>query len=103
MRYPLTHIYDVGYDLDTKYAILKFLAVRDNCKAIMATQDITKDLNTMEEDQSAGSAIRGRALLQPESTFFGTGCCRAEIFQQAGYLNDTSYKGIVPTTLWSVR
>ena len=29
----------------------------------------------------------------------GTECCRAEIYQQCGYLADSSYQGVVPSTL----
>lgn len=97
-RYPITHVYDTGVSLLTKYALIDFLSVRDDVKVSLSTQDANRKLNTKAEDQSCGSALRARCLLQPESLIMGTGCCRAEIMQQAGYLVESNYKGIVPMT-----
>jgi hypothetical protein len=54
--------------------------------------------NTKAEDLSAGSSLYASCLLQPESVEKGTECCRAEIYQQAGYLVNSTYKGIIPAT-----
>lgn len=102
VRYPITHMYDPGYKIQTKYAMIKLLGVKEDLKIILATQDASQPLFTIEESASIGVALRARAILQPESTYFGTPCCRAEIFGQAGYLNDTTYKKIVPATLWQL-
>lgn len=100
-RFPITHIWDTGVLLDTKKAFLSFLAVRDDIKVILATQDCQRDrMNTKDEDMSVGMAVHSAALLQPESIIHGTECCRVEIYQQAGYLVDnTRYEGFLPLTL----
>lgn len=103
-RYPFTHLFDVGWSIDTKYAMCDFLAVRDDIKLVMSTQRTTDvggeaTLNTQAIDESIGSAIRARALLIPESIIKGTECFRAMIFQQAGYTHGL-FAGIVPATLW---
>lgn len=99
-RYPVTHLYDSGYELETKEALIDFLGVRDDVKIILSTQSVYNEPNTKAEDQSAGSFLRARALLHPESTIYGTQACRVTILQQCGYLNETtSYTNIVPATI----
>lgn len=100
-RYPFTHIYDTGYTLNTKKSLIDFLGVRDDFKLILATQDcLSSSMNTKDEDMSVGTSLHSSALLQPESVVFGTGCCRCEIYQQAGPLNDTTrYESFLPFTL----
>src|SRR5574344_2061739 len=98
-RYPFTHIIDTGVAIDTKYGFMQFLGVHDAFKLVLATQDANMGrFNTKAEDLSMGSALYAKCLLQPESTVKGTECCRAEIYQQAGYLADSTYRGIIPST-----
>ena len=98
-RYPFTHIVDTGVSIDTKYAFINFLGVHDAFKLILSTQNANLGrFNTKAEDLSTGSALYAKCLLQPESIVKGTEVCRAEIYQQAGYLAAGLYKGIVPST-----
>jgi len=99
-RYPITHLYDSGYQSKTKESMITFLGILDDIKVIMSTQSVYDNPNTMAEDQSMGSFLRSLALLLPESMMFGTGACRCTIFQQCGVLNQvTPYTGIIPMTL----
>lgn len=99
-RYPITHLYDSGYEAETKESLIDFLGVRDDVKIILSTQSVYNEANTKAEDQSMGSFLRSRALLHPESTIYGTQACRVTILQQCGYLNETtSYTKLVPATL----
>lgn len=101
-RYPITHMFDTGFALTTKYAMLDFLNYRDDVKVILSTQDCDISINSKLEDESTGSALRSRALLMRESIVMGTGCCRAEIFQQAGKPVNTNYNQWIPAgTFWS--
>ena len=98
-RYPFTHIIDTGVSIETKYAFINFLGVHDAFKLVLSTQDANLGrFNTKAEDLSTGSALYAKCLLQPESIIKGTEVCRAEIYQQSGYLAAGMYKGIVPTT-----
>lgn len=97
-RYPITHLYDSGYTIDTKKRMIDFLGIRKDCKVVMSTQDVLIDMNTKAEDQSTGSALRSQLLLHPESVLFGTQVFRGTILQQAGYITDYNWKGIVPAT-----
>lgn len=99
-HYPITHLYDSGYESATKESFVDFLGVRDDVKIIMSTQSVYEDPNTKSEDQAMGSFLRSRALLHPESFIYGTQACRVTILQQCGKLNETTtYTKIVPATL----
>src|SRR5574344_2136001 len=98
-RYPFTHIIDTGVAIDTKYTFIQFLGVHDAFMLVPATQDANMGrFNTKAEDLSAGSALYAKCLLQPESVVKGTEVCRAEIYEQAGYLADNDYRGVVAST-----
>ena len=102
-RYPFTHIYDSGYALSTKQALMNIFSIRDDVGLVLSTQDVANPPNTAAQDQSTGSALRTAALLNPESIEYGTQACRVTIFQQCGRLSDTQlYKNIVPATINSI-
>ena len=99
-RYPITHIYDSGYELATKEALIDFLGLRDDVKLSLSTQSIYEEPNTKAEDQSTGSFLRAKALLHIESFIYGTEACRVTIYQQCGKINEiSSYTNLVPMTL----
>lgn len=98
-RYPVTHLYDSGYELDTKKAMIDFLGVRDDVKVVLSTQEVANTVNSKEEDQSTGSALRAQLLLHPESLIHGTQVCRGTIFQQCGRLvENPNWLEVVPAT-----
>jgi hypothetical protein len=102
-RYPFTHIYDSGYSLASKEGLLNILALRDDVKVELSTQDIANPANSQAQDQSTGSSLRAAALLFPESDLYSTQTVRVSIYQQCGLLNldvaTSTYRGIVPATL----
>ena len=99
-RYPFTAIIDTGVSIDTKESFISFLGKHDAFKVILSTQDSNMGrFNTKAEDLSMGASLYASCLLQPESVEVGTECCRAEIYQQAGYLADSTYDKIIPSTL----
>ena len=99
-RFPFTHFYDSGYTLANKQLLLDLFSLRDDVAIDLSTQDVALAANTASMDQSTGSALRTAALLQPESTEFGTQTCRVAIYQQCGTLSDTTaWNYIVPATI----
>lgn len=102
-RYPITHLYDVGYSADTKFAMCQFMGKIDTTNITMAAQDSSRPLYTMDEAISAGTALRAKCTLTPESELYGTGTCRASIFVQAGHINDKNINNVVPFTLWLMQ
>ena len=107
-RYPFTHMYDVGYNFDTKYAMIDFLDVRDDVMIELSTQVLMADgtgrtiqMNDQMTDESNGEALRSRALLMRESVLKGTDCCRCAIYAHTGFLADGVYSEPMPFTYWS--
>lgn len=110
LHYPFTHIFDVGFSMRTKKAILKFLDVRDDFGAIMSAQVLMSDgsgrsvptkfdqLNDQAKDESNVETLRSYALLMRESVLFGTDCMRASIYCHAGILVGDSDRILTPFT-----
>ena len=111
-RYPITHLYDCGFSMTTKYAMIDFLDVRDDVAIELATQVLfpntwatnavrTIELNDQAKDIADGLVLRERALLMRESVLKGTDCMRCSIFTQAGKPVAATYNKPVPFTFWS--
>ena len=108
LHYPFTHIFDVGYSVRTKKAMLDFLDVRDDVVVVLSTQALMADgsgrpiaINDQATDEGIGEALRAYALLMRESVLYGTDCMRASIYCHAGRLVDTTlYNGVLPFTFW---
>lgn len=99
-QHPMTHMSDPGFALDTKYALLNLLNIRDNFKIDLATQDVSQEANTKAEDLSIGQLLAFRAQMHPESVITGVGCMRVSVFAHAGKLvNGSPYSGLVPFNL----
>jgi hypothetical protein len=99
-RFPFNALYDTGYSIVTKNAMISFLGHRDDVVVRLSTQDMSLPPNTKNADYSSGSYLASSLLLQPESIISGTGCCRGEIYAHVGQLNDTSrYSNYLSTTL----
>jgi hypothetical protein len=102
-RYPLRHIFDVGYSMDTKEALIRFTALRKDTKVILSTQDITMPPNSVSDDVAACNALYGMFITQPESSFNGVDACRGEIITQcAKLLDQTRWIDYIPCTIESV-
>lgn len=107
LHYPFTHIFDVGYSMKTKKAMLDFLDVRDDVMVILSTQALMRDgspravtQNDQAADEGNGEALRAYALLMRESVLYGTDCMRCSIYCHSGHLADSTYTGVVPFTYW---
>lgn len=110
LRYPMTHIFDVGYSIRTKKAILDFLDVRQEVMTDLSTQVLMSDgsgrpvaetfddLNDQAKDEAAVEVLRAYALLHRESVLFGTDCMRASIYCHAGILTNDDERTLTPFT-----
>lgn len=98
-RFAYTNIYDVGFSMQTKEAILDHMAKNDSFKAIMSTQDINAPVNSEADDIASGTYLAQRARMTPESELYGTEAVRAEIYAHVGHLVDSQYEDVVPYTL----
>ena len=111
-RYPFSHIWDSGFSVDTKIALLEIMGRRPDVAVRLATQAVAdytnpadpltwgyKAQNTASEEVAIGSLLRTAIGLYPESVVFGTPACRASVFGHAGHVLNSPWRGLVPMTL----
>lgn len=97
--YPFSTIYDSGFSLTTKYALIGLLGQRPDIWLNLATQIATEPQNTPDQDLSTAQALSAMVGTYPESVVYGTAACRANIVGGSGYLLSGTYSGIVPLSL----
>ena len=93
---PYDSVIDSGFPVDTKLKFSAFHNLRPDVVPHICTQDVTKRLNTTEEDSSIGVTLRSHYRSLQESADYGTGATRAVIVGNAGYLINDDYDGMVP-------
>lgn len=98
-RYPQSCIYDSGFSVDTKKAIISVLGKRKDMGVYVGTHIFGEPRLSAAAQSSLGAALRAYARNYPESTLFGTETCRAFIFKQSGLLPNNRELGYFPTTL----
>lgn len=101
--YPQSVIYDTGFTLDTKKAMLNVIGQRKDMWVVLSTQDVGLPQNNPAEETSIAFALQTRARMYPESEIYGTSVCRAMIVGLSGYMIDYGYKGLLPITLEVAR
>ena len=95
-----TIIYDSGFTVDTKVALMSFLAVRKDTALILSTHVDElgeKDL-PLSDARAIAVSLRTKLRLQPESAYFGTPVMRAVIVLGTGLMRDGSTLNRIPLT-----
>lgn len=95
---PESIIYDTGFTLKTKYALLSAIAIRKDIAVILSTHDVTGLKLTANQESALAIALRTRAQSYPESDYFGTHVMRAMVVGRSGVLVNSQYKKRVPIT-----
>jgi hypothetical protein len=90
-KYPFSILYDSGYTLQTKYLMAPLLGLRPDIAVIASTQSALDPLNTPDQDSSIAVALAAMFGNYPDSTVYGTACCRAMIVGSAGTLLNSGY------------
>lgn len=98
-KYPQSIIYDSGFPLDTKYALLSFNALRKDTAVVLATHDVLGNTLSASEESALAVALRTRAQMYPESEYFGTPTMRAMIVGRSGKMIGSQYRKHLPLTL----
>lgn len=98
-EYPQSVIYDPGYTLETKRALISVVGKRKDIGVIVSTQDVSAPINSASSDVSTAIALKTYARNFPESELYGTPVCRAMVVAGAGYMVDDSYRGLLPFTI----
>lgn len=96
---PESAIYDSGFPLQTKYDLMKFMAVRKDTACFIGTHDVLGKELSVSEEYSLAIALRTRMQNYPESEYFGTSNCRGAIIGRSGKLLQSQYTKRLPLTL----
>lgn len=99
LRYPISAIYDTGFSLSTKKAMLALMGIRPDIYVTVCTQDLAQPENDVATEQSVLVALRAAARLTPESTIHGTSACRATIYGQMGELKGSPSRRRLPLVM----
>lgn len=110
-KYPISAVWDSGYSVDTKTALLRIMARRQDVFVVLTTQSVADyvgspipenwkrvPVNTESEELSLLDVLSQAALLYPESTINNTPACRAAVVGHAGELITESGRQILPLT-----
>lgn len=109
--YPFCALWDSGFSMDTKMALLNPVGQHKRIWAVLSTQSVAdyKDdtktsfveipANTEEQEIAIATLLNSAAHLYPESELYGTSVCRVAIVGRCGYLRSGIYKGILPMTV----
>lgn len=120
-KYPISALWDTGFSMDTKKAMLTPIGLRKDFGVVLATHSVgdffnettettpgkyvTKrvyqwvDDNDIASETSIAGVLRTHASLYPESEVYGTPVCRAIIVGQSGRLINSSYTRRLPLTI----
>lgn len=115
-KYPQSAIYDSGFSLETKKAIMQPTGRRKDMYAVIGThaccrwlennedpenpifEEITTQMSPSEES-SMGITLRTAAEALPESEVYGTPVVRILVVKQSGRLINSQWKGLLPLTV----
>ena len=92
-------IYDSGFPLATKYALLNFIAIRKDTFVMLSTHESGGLTLSASEENSLAIALRTRAQLYPESDYFGTPVMRALVMGRSGKLRSSQWTNRLPATI----
>ncbi len=91
-------MYDSGFPLSTKYALINFIGVRKDTFVVLGTHDVNDRILTASEEHSLAIALRTRLQSFPESDYFGTPVMRGLIEGRSGKIRNSQFKKDVPLT-----
>ncbi len=98
--YPQSCIYDTGFELDTKHAMMIPVGRRKDMWVALSTHVASAPNNTGAEESSMAEALKNYAQNFPESEVYGTKVCRAVIVGHDGILiGNRRYRRRAPLTL----
>lgn len=109
--YPFNIIYDSGFSMDTKMALLKPMSVTKRVITVLSTQSVAdygdtqktffREIppNTAAQEIAIASRLNSASRLYPESVLYGTETCRVAIVGRCGILRDGRYRGHLPLSI----
>lgn len=92
-------MYDTGFDLATKQAMINFILQRKDTFVVLSTYDVAGPDLTEGDEAALAASLRTALQLAPESTFYGTGVVRGLILGRYGKLLGYNWNTNLPLTL----
>lgn len=97
--YPQSVVYDTGFPLETKYELIKTIAIRKDTSVILATHVVGGKELTASEESALAIALRTRLQMFPESSYYGTSTLRGCVVGRSGVLISSQYRKRLPLTI----
>lgn len=97
--YPYTNIIDLGFSLDTKYALIDTLSMREEPILTLSTWIDGEKPNDAATEMAILMDLYAKARLHPECAIEGTDALRVEIVPQGGTPINGGPRGTVPQTI----
>lgn len=94
-RFPITRVYDTGFSLPTKKALMKAMGYSPAIAFIGMVQDLSQPRMSAVEERAGGILLNAAAVAYPESEEFGTPTMRAVLYRQSYYPANSKYKGLL--------
>jgi hypothetical protein len=91
--------YDSGFPLQTKYDLIKAIALRKDTFVVLSTYVSGAAINTASEEHSIAVALRTRLQNYPESDYFGTPVMRGMIVGRSAKVYNSQYNKRLPLSL----
>lgn len=98
-KYPFTHIYDPGFELDTKLTLVNPMTVRKYSVITLSTDVILESQPTAAEEAAIGATLHAVFRTYPESKLNGIPTARAATYMQRYTPVGLTYTRPVPLTL----
>jgi hypothetical protein len=97
--YPESYVYDTGFPLETKYELIKFIALRRDTFVVLSTYTVGGPELSAANENSIALSLMSRVQSYPESDYFGTHVVRGLIMGRYGQLKNSNYRKKLPITI----
>lgn len=98
-KYPFSVVYDTGFAMPAKEAIISILGKRPDVSIALATNQYGYPALDPMGEGSTGATLRATYGLYTESATYGTGVCRVVVMGHMGKLVGSSFKEELPLTV----
>lgn len=102
-RYPITDVYDTGYALEGKEAVIECLSHRQQLFVHLTTHTVGARPLSASEESSLGAYLYTRIGGFPESTFHNTAACRGMIMARSGQYLDGTFRQDLPLLFEQIK
>jgi hypothetical protein len=89
-------IYDTGFPISTKKALISFISQRKDTFVVLSTHDVNDNVLTASQEFALAISLRSRLQFYPESDYFGTPVMRGMVLGRCGKLRNSQFTKYLP-------